>query len=313
MQRVKVVGIRRETTDIVSLELASADGAPLADYTPGAHIDVHVAPGLIRQYSLYEPPGSGSYFIAVKREAQSRGGSAGIHAGVKLGDVLTISIPRNNFTLAANAKHSILLAGGIGITPIASMAGHLRAIGASYAIHYFARSAKDAALLTRLERDHGELLRTHYLAPADVAAVLGEIIPSRQPGLHVFLCGPTAFMNLAQDTMRGWPPESVHIEHFVNELPTNSPMAGAFTVELARSGQTFVVGPNESIVEVLARNGVDVPTSCEQGVCGTCITKVLKGRPDHRDVYLTDEEHAAGDQITLCVSRCLDDRLVLEL
>jgi len=313
LQRVRVVDIRRETADIVSLELVSADGAPLADYAPGAHIDVHVAPGLIRQYSLYEPPGSTSYFIAVKHEAQSRGGSAGIHAGVKPGDVLTISVPRNNFTLVANASHSILLAGGIGVTPIASMAGHLRNIGASYAIHYFARSAKDAALLARLERDHSERLHPHYLDPAEVAALLREIIPTYQAGLHVYLCGPTAFMNLAQETMRNWPAESVHIEHFVNELPSNGPMAGAFTVELARSGQRFVVEANESIVEVLARNGVDVPTSCEQGVCGTCITKVLKGRPDHRDVYMTDEEHAAGDQITPCVSRCLDDKLVLEL
>ena len=313
LQRVRVVDIRRETADIVSLELVSADGAPLADYTPGAHIDVYVAPGLIRQYSLYEPPCSSSYFIAVKREAQSRGGSAGIHAGVKPGDVLTISIPRNNFTLAANASHSILLAGGIGVTPIASMAGHLRNIGASYAIHYFARSAKDAALLARLERDHGERLHPHYLDPAEVAALLREIIPTYQAGLHVYLCGPTAFMNLAQKTMRNWPAEFVHIEHFVNELPSNGPMAGAFTVELARSGQRFVVGANESIVEVLARNSVDVPTSCEQGVCGTCITKVLEGRPDHRDVYMTDEEHAAGDQITPCVSRCLDGKLVLDL
>jgi vanillate O-demethylase ferredoxin subunit len=193
------------------------------------------------------------------------------------------------------------------------MAGHLRGIGASYALHYFARSPKDAAFLARLERDHGEKLRAHYLDPADVAVLLGEIIPAYQAGQHLYLCGPAGFMKLAQATTRSWPAESVHIEHFVNDLPNDGPAAGAFTVELALSGQSFVVGANESIVEVLARNGVDVPTSCEQGVCGTCITKVLGGRPDHRDVYMTDEEHAAEDQITLCVSRCLDDKLVLEL
>jgi vanillate monooxygenase ferredoxin subunit len=313
LQRVRVADIREETSDIVSLELVSADGAPLVDYTPGAHIDVHVAPGLIRQYSLYEPPGSSSYFIAVKREAQSRGGSAGIHAGVKPGDVLTIGTPRNNFALVANASHSILLAGGIGITPIASMAGHLRSVGASYAIHYFARSARDAALLARLEREHGERLHSHYIVPADVAALLREIVPAFQAGLHVYLCGPTAFMNLVQESMQGWPADAVHLEHFVNDALGNGLAAGSFIVELARSGQSFAVGPNESIVEVLAGNGVDVPTSCEQGVCGTCITKVLQGRPDHRDVYMTDEEHAAGDQITPCVSRCLDGKLVLDL
>jgi vanillate O-demethylase ferredoxin subunit len=313
LQRVRVVDIRRETSDIVSLELVSADGAPLANYTPGAHIDVHVAPGLIRQYSLYEPPGSSSYFIAVKREAQSRGGSAGIHAGVNPGDVLTISTPRNNFALAADASHSILLAGGIGVTPIASIAGHLRCVGASYAIHYFARSAKDAALRARLERDHRERLHAHYIDPADVAALLREIIPTFQTGLHVYLCGPTAFMNLVQETIPNWPADAVHIEHFVNDALGDGLAAGAFTVELAQSGLSFVIGPDESIVEVLASNGVDVPTSCEQGVCGTCITKVLEGRPDHRDVYMTDEEHAAGDQITPCVSRCLDEKLVLDL
>jgi vanillate O-demethylase ferredoxin subunit len=313
LQRVRVVDIRRETADIISLELVSADGGPLANYTPGAHIDVHVKPGLIRQYSLYEPPGSTSYFIAVKREAQSRGGSAGIHSSVNPGHVLTISTPRNNFALAANASHSILLAGGIGVTPIASMAGHLRNIGGSYAIHYFARSAKDAALLARLERDHSERLHTHYLDPADVSARLGEVIPTHQTGLHVYLCGPTAFMNLVQEKMPNWPADGVHIEHFVNDALGYGVAAGAFTVELARSGQSFVVGPNESIVEVLASHGIDVPTSCEQGVCGTCLTKVLEGRLDHRDVYMTDEEHAAGDQITPCVSRCLDEKLVLDL
>lgn len=313
LQRVRVVDVHPETPDILSLELASADDAPLMDYAPGAHVDVHVAPGLVRQYSLYEPPGSTSYFIAVKRETQSRGGSAAIHANVKPGHLLTISAPRNNFALAPNASRSVLLAGGIGITPIASMAGHLRQIGASYAIHYFARSAADAALLARLERTHGERLRAHYIEPAKVEAKLRAIVPEYQAGFHVYLCGPTAFMNVARATLPSWPADAVHLEHFVNDTLTSGLAVGAFTVELARSRQSFVVGPNESIIEVLGKNGVDVPTSCEQGVCGTCVTKVLEGRPDHRDVYMTDQEHAAGDLITPCVSRCLDDRLVLDL
>jgi vanillate O-demethylase ferredoxin subunit len=313
-QRVTVREIRQETSDIRSFELASADGTTLEPYAPGAHIDVHVAPGLVRQYSLYEPPGAcDSYFIAVKRELQSRGGSAGIHERVKTGDMLTISVPRNNFALADSAKHSVLLAGGIGVTPIVSMAGHLRGAGASYDLHYFTRSAAEAALLSRLRREHGERLRAHHIDPAQVAQRLNDVIPAYRPGTHLYLCGPAPFMSLARERVRDWPTDAVHFEYFVNELLETPSEAGAFMVELARSGRSFAVGPNETILDVLSANGVEVPTSCEQGVCGTCITKVLRGRPDHRDVFMTDEEHAANDKITICVSRCLDGRLVLDL
>jgi vanillate O-demethylase ferredoxin subunit len=313
-QRVKVIEIRQETPGIRSFELASADGAPLPPYAPGAHIDVDVAPGLVRQYSLYEPPGDGDrYFIAVKREPQSRGGSAGIHDGIKAGDLLTISVPRNNFALAENASHSILLAGGIGVTPIVSMAGHLGRTGKSYDFHYFARSAAEAAFLERLEREHGERLNAHFDEPAQVADLLRNALPAYRPGLHLYLCGPAPFMSLVRDMVRDWPADAVHFEYFVNDLAPSANAGGAFTVELARSGQRFVVGPDQTIIEVLAANGITVPTSCEQGVCGTCITNVLRGRPDHRDVYMTDEEHAAGDKVTLCVSRCLDDTLVIDL
>lgn len=180
---VRVLNIRQETSDIRSLELVSADGASLPAYSPGAHIDVHVAPGLVRQYSLYEPPSFDAYFIAVKREPQSRGGSAVIHDRVRPGDMLTISVPRNNFPLAPDAKQSILLAGGIGITPIASMVGHLNHAAASYAVHYFARSAEDAAFLIRLRREHGERLFEHYTKPEKVEEKLREIIPKYQSGL----------------------------------------------------------------------------------------------------------------------------------
>lgn len=122
-----------------------------------------------------------------------------------------------------------------------------------------------------------------------------------------------ALISIARETARKWPADAVHVEYFLNDMVASSIEAGSFTVELARSGRSFIVGPGETIVEVLANNGIDLPTSCEQGVCGTCITKVLQGRPDHRDVYMTDEEHAAGDQITPCVSRCLDDKLLLDL
>jgi vanillate O-demethylase ferredoxin subunit len=313
-QRVTVREIRQETPDIRSFELESADGTPLAAYTPGAHIDVHVAPGIIRQYSLYEPPGaSTSYFIAVKREPQSRGGSAGIHERVNVGDTLTVGVPRNNFALADNAQHNVLLAGGIGVTPIVSMAGHLRGTGASYDLHYFARSAAEAALLTRLQQEHGERLRAHHIDPAQVAQRLNHIIPAYRPGTHLYLCGPAPFMSLVRETVRDWPTDAVHFEYFVNDLLETPSEAGAFTVELARSGKSFAVGPTETILDVLSANGVEVPTSCEQGVCGTCITKVLQGRPDHLDVFMTDEEHAENDKITICVSRCLDGRLVLDL
>jgi vanillate O-demethylase ferredoxin subunit len=232
---------------------------------------------------------------------------------VNVGDTLTIGVPRNNFALADSAKHSVLLAGGIGVTPIVSMAGHLRGVGASYELHYFARSAAEAALLPRLRQEHAERLRSHHIDPAQVARRLNDIIPVYRAGTHLYLCGPAPFMSLVREIVRDWPPDTVHFEYFVNELLQTPGEAGAFTVELARSGKSFAVGPNETILDVLSANGVEVPTSCEQGVCGTCITKVLHGRPDHRDVFMTDEEHAENDKITICVSRCRDGRLVLDL
>lgn len=315
------VVVRSATTvsrDVRQLQFSRRDGQRLPPFTPGAHIDLHLAPGLIRQYSLCGAVEEDAlYTVAVKLEPQSRGGSRAVHERLKPGTELNISLPRNNFPIDLDASHSILIAGGIGITPLLCMARALVQKGRSFKLHYFSRSAEHAAFLDVLQgAGFAGQTEPHFEQNhEETAASLKQALDAPRPGAQLYLCGPRAFMDLVCNVAseRGWPKASVHLEYFNAGQQAPATSESELRVTLARTGITVAVPPGATIVDVLRAAGVDVDTSCEQGVCGTCITRVLDGIPEHRDLFLTEEEKARGDCMALCVSRAVTPHLVLDL
>ncbi|WP_427185402.1 PDR/VanB family oxidoreductase [Bordetella bronchialis] len=308
---VRIREVRRVAVDINSYELAPADGRPLPPFSAGSHIDVLVPNGMTRQYSLYgDPADRGAYRIAVKREAAGRGGSASLHDKAEAGTALGIVGPRNHFPLAAQARHSLFIAGGIGITPIHAMARELSARGAPWTLHYCARSADHAAFHDELRALPGGQVIAHFseVPTLDVATLLAE----PREGTHVYCCGPQGLMKAVEAATAHWAPGHVHFEWFAapdTAWPPNQPIE----VELARSGTVVQVPAGRTILQVLREHGVDVPCACEEGVCGTCETAVLAGEPQHRDMLLTPEERATNRTMMVCVSRANSARLVLDL
>jgi vanillate O-demethylase ferredoxin subunit len=307
---------RAAAEDICLFELADPQGAPLPSFTPGAHIDVRAAPSLVRQYSLCNSPSENHrYVIGVLKDANSRGGSLAMH-GLREGELIEISPPKNHFPLAAAASHSILLAGGIGITPILCMAEQLAADGASFELHYCTRSPERTAFRERLaesdlrQRAHLYLDSAPELGRLDLPAILANPEASR----HLYVCGPGGFIELVlkQARQAGWDEHNLHREYF-SAAPQPAGAQGAFSVQIASSGAVIEVPADQSIVQALAARGIEILTSCEQGVCGTCLTRILSGIPDHRDSYLTEEERAANDQFLPCCSRAKSPLLVLDL
>ena len=314
-QNVRIRRLRVEATDVRSFELVASDGQALQPFEAGAHIDVHLGDGLIRQYSLINTTDTdGSYRIAVKLESNSRGGSQRMHA-VAEGDVLSVSHPRNNFPLDPDAGHTMLLAGGIGVTPLLGMAYQLAAQNASFSLDYFARS-KDALAFSEEIGGASFTSRARFHVGLDGEAARAELenlLTALPPRTHIYACGPAPFMQAVREFVTAKSGPALHLEYFAADPDLASLPAGAFQVKLAKSGKTVMVGADQTIIEALTAAGIEVATSCEQGVCGTCLTTVLAGRPDHRDMLLTEEEQHAGDRILLCVSRCLDQELVLDL
>ncbi|MCE4061119.1 PDR/VanB family oxidoreductase [Pandoraea sputorum] len=315
--KVRLANKRDVATDICEFELVSADGSALPPFTAGAHIDVHVADGLIRQYSLCNAPGeTHRYCVGVLRDPQSRGGSVGMHA-LTVGTDIEISAPRNHFPLADGAKHSILLAGGIGVTPILCMAEALAASGASFEVHYCTREPARTAFRDRFA-SVGIADKTQFYFDSEGArADLDAILAQPSGGKHLYVCGPAGFIDavLTRAEAAQWPEGNVHREYFAAPVSANTDGEGdqPFQVKLHSSGRVIDVKAGETIVAALAAQGVEVQMSCEQGVCGTCLTRVVDGTPEHRDVYLTDDERAANDQILPCCSRSKSPVLVLDL
>lgn len=315
--RVRVARKTAEADGICSFELVDAAGAALPAFTAGAHLDVQVPGGPTRQYSLCNNPAeTHRYLIAVLREPTSRGGSAGMHERVREGDLLDISPPRNHFPLADGAASHLLLAGGIGVTPILAMAERLHAQGADFGMHYCSRTQARTAFAGRLARApfaarvHLHLDDGDAVQRLDLAALLQVPVPGR----HLYVCGPQGFMDAVLGTARkqAWPEPQLHYEFF-SAAPVDATGDRDFEVQLASSGRVIPIPAGRSVVQVLADAGVFVATSCEQGVCGTCLTRVTEGVPDHRDQYLTPEEQAACDQFLPCCSRAKSERLVLDL
>ncbi len=312
--QVQVLTRRVEAEGICSYELARADGAPLPAFSAGAHIDVHLPGGLVRQYSLCnDDRETHRYRIAVLRDPASRGGSVTVHEQVQEGDTLTISAPRNHFPLVA-APFSLLLAGGIGITPLLCMAQRLAATGQDFRLHYCTRSLARTAFhdsvaafgeRARLHLDDGDATQKLDLPAALAAAPAGS---------RLYVCGPTGFIDFVVNTARaaGWPADHLHLEYF-GAAPQDTAGDRAFEVRIASTGQTYAVPADKTVVEALQDQGVEVLISCEQGVCGTCLTRVLEGECEHRDMYLTDEEKARHDQFLPCCSRARSPLLVLDL
>ncbi|MBP0627644.1 MULTISPECIES: PDR/VanB family oxidoreductase [unclassified Cupriavidus] len=313
---VSVIARERAASDIVRITLAAPDGEQLPEFAAGSHIDVHVDAGLVRQYSLINHPGErGHYVIGVLLDGKSRGGSKAIHSDFHVGRSVRIGSPRCNFPLLTSAKHSILFAGGIGITPILSMARELSARGQSYTLHYCCRSRDKAAFLEEIAAlDPGEEFRLHLDdGTPDQRFVLADCLPEMEPDTHMYICGPEGFINhvVGGAEAAGWPASQVHVERFSANVDVTG---DSFVVVAARSQAEVVVSKEETIVQALARVGIAVPVSCEQGVCGTCLTRVIEGKPDHRDMFQTDEEKEADSQcITPCCSRSMSGRLVLDL
>ena len=316
MIEVIIRAMRLEAEGILGLELVAADGAPLPPFEAGAHIDLHLPNGLIRQYSLCNDPRERHrYRIAVLRDAASRGGSQAVHELLRIGQHLSIGAPRNLFALDEQAPRSLLLAGGIGITPLLSMAWRLHALGADFALHQCVRSGKLAAFAERLasapfaarahlHRDDGDAAQK-----LDLPALLAAEPPSSQ----LYVCGPNGFMEYVLDTARalGWAEERLHREYFA--APEAESGGGAFTLRIASSGLELQVPEDRTALEVLEDAGFDIPVSCGQGICGTCLTRVVDGQPEHRDLFLSDEEKAQNDQFTPCCSRARSACLVLDL
>jgi vanillate O-demethylase ferredoxin subunit len=315
--KVRVRLIRGEAADIKSFELVSAHGQPLPPFTAGAHIEIWLDGGLVRHYSLCNAPGTGdAYVIAVKREAASRGGSRAMHELVKEGDELRIGTPRNQFPLQGGARHHLLLAAGIGITPLLSMAQHLQREGRSFELHYFTRSPADTAFRGALSRPaFGGKVHFHHGVGEGLRGLLRQLLWQWPQGHHLYMCGPHRFTRVVEEVTVGvWPPEAIHAEYFGADPAASAAPCQPFMVRLQRSDRSFEVPAHRSIAEVLEQHGMGVPTSCREGVCGTCVTGLVDGQADHRDAFLSDKERQAGDTIMVCVSRARSGHhLVLDL
>lgn len=314
-QLMKVVVRKREEQGcgVVVLELADPQGRRLPEFEAGAHVDLHIAPGLVRQYSLCGDPADLTHYrLGVLKDPASRGGSVAVYDSLHEGCSVEIGKPRNLFPLAQAARRSILIGGGIGITPMIAMAHALCARDCEFELHYCARSRSRSAFVDELEKaDFASCVHTHFSERSgriDAAAVLGQW----QAGTHVYLCGPQRFMDSIIDAARclGYPEDHIHHEYFQMEVDASG---GSFEVVAARSGKTVQVAEGQTVVEALSTVGIKIQMSCAQGVCGTCMCDVLEGEPEHRDVYLTDEEKASNELIVLCCSRAKSQKLVLDI
>ena len=313
---VRITRKAAEALDIVTLELEPLAGHSLPMFSAGSHIDVEIRPGLVRQYSLCnDPTEQHRYVIGVLRDPNSRGGSIAVHDQLQEGQSIRISPPRNHFPLVP-AKRSLLLAGGIGVTPILCMAERLASIGADFTLHYASRSAERMAFLTRIRAAaYAEQVQLHFDdGPAEQALNLPAVLAAEGADTHLYVCGPGGFIDYVTSTAKaqGWSSERVHFEYFAaKQVDTSSD--DSFEVQVASSGKIYVIGGDESIVAVLKADGVEIPVSCQQGICGSCITRVLEGKADHRDQVLSDKERGEENWFTPCCSRALTPRLVLDI
>ncbi|MEZ5649982.1 MAG: PDR/VanB family oxidoreductase [Burkholderiaceae bacterium] len=308
--KVRVSNRRALTSDVVEFCLEALDGSALPGFSPGAHIAVQTPSGAVRQYSLIGTGApSDEYRIAIKREPDSRGGSSSMIEDAQIGAGLTVSEPKNDFVLEEHDKY-LFIAAGIGITPIYTMAQRAQTHGAQFRIIYLARTAESAPYLNELTEQFGEHLVAHFTMgnSADRYDFWDDFAsPSEE---LVYCCGPKALIEQIKDVSGHWPEGSVRFEDF---KPVEAVRADdrPFEVELRKSGKTFTVPADRSIIEAMRANGVATTSSCESGTCGTCKVGLVSGEVDHRDLVLSDADKAS--HIMICVSRAASGGLVLDL
>ena len=312
---VRVLTLRHEANGVMSIDLVPYGGSHLPAFTAGSHIDVHLPNGLSRSYSLVNSQcETERYVIGVYRDPGSRGGSKYIHDELRVGQLLRISAPRNHFPLSEPSERNVFIAGGIGVTPFVSMLDRLNSLRQKWRLHYCARSREQAGFLDRLERlaqaGAGELI-CHFDQESggrllDIAATLG----AEPQDAHVYCCGPSGMLAAFKEACRGRDVDRVHLEYFSSTVAPS--VKGGFTVRLQRSGKTVFVPEGNTILEVLLADGMDIPYSCQQGICAACETGVVSGIPDHRDMILSAAEQASNKVMMICCSGSKTDELVLD-
>lgn len=307
---LRLHAIRYEAEGIHSFDFRDPGDAPLPPFSAGAHVDLHLPNGAVRQYSLCNPQEERHrYVVGVKREASGRGGSRLLHDGVHVGDLLRVGGPRNHFGLVEDAPHAVLLAGGIGITPMVCMARRLASLGRSFELHHAVRRRSEAAFARALAGIDRQL---HVDEEHDGRPLaLGPLIARAPAGTHFYCCGPAPMLDAFEDATACLPAQRVHLERFAAAHAADH--SGGFVVRLARTGSQMAVRPGQTILEALRAGGVEVPASCEQGICGSCETRVLDGTPEHRDSLLSDEEKASNRVMMVCCSGSRSPELVLDL
>jgi ferredoxin-NADP reductase len=308
---VRVQAMRYEAAGIVSVELVSPTHGELPAFAAGAHIDLHLPNGVVRSYSLSNSPAERRrYVVGVLQDRNSRGGSRYVHEQLRVGATIPVSAPRNNFALDESARHTVLIAGGIGITPIICMLEHLRSQGKSVELLYCARSRAEAAFCDSV----GEPGVTFHIdqdagGPPDLRAYLA----ARPADAHFYCCGPTPMLNAFEDICAQLALPNVHIERFAPAEPVEAVQGSAYVAYLAKSQKSVTVPAGKSLLDALLEAGAEVDHSCREGVCGSCETKVLEGVPDHRDGVLSKAERDSCKTMMVCVSGCKGGRLVLDL
>jgi tetrachlorobenzoquinone reductase len=302
--------IHSEAKDVVSLHLVPVSQIPFPSFEPGAHIDLWLGNGLVRSYSLVNAPDdSNRYVVAVLRESGSRGGSRFVHENLRVGDVINISAPRNTFPLIDDDGASVLLAGGIGITPIYCMMCHLVRSARSVQLIYCSRARDHAAFsdaINSLATKHDNLkVVWHFDSEEGGPPSLVHLLQSHGPEAHYYCCGPTAMIDAFSAACVSLNYRKTHIERFSRSAALiPNPKDSAFVVELARTGISLSVGADESILDAMINAGLSPGFSCKEGICGTCETAVLSGEIEHRDEILSEDERRSGHTMMVCVSRC---------
>ena len=312
---VRVQTLRHEAEDVVSVDLVPYGAATLPSFSAGSHIDVHLPNGLVRSYSLINPQGEiHKYSIGVHRDPASRGGSKYVHDELRVGKLLRISSPRNNFPLSEPGRRHVFIAGGIGITPFCSMLDRLNSLGKAWLLYYCVRTRAHAAFTDRLKQlaaaNGAEVVFNFDQEPGGRMLDIASVVAGEAMDAHLYCCGPTGMLNAFKAVCRSRAEEFVHLEYFSSTV--EPAVKGGFHVVLARSQRTVFIPEGNTILEVLLAEGIDVPYSCQQGICGACETLVVAGEPDHRDMILTPQQQASNKLMMICCSGCKGGRIVLD-
>ena len=308
--QVRVRSMKWEAPGVLSLELTAPDLAPLPAFEPGAHVDLTLPDGTMRQYSLCGDPGDTSHYRLGVRDIGGGLSSGFIHRELRPGALVTLSTPRNNFPLADSERY-IFIAGGIGITPLMPMMRQASAAGRAWTLLYCNRRDDAAPFLTEIGSFGGQV--SLHSSESGTRLDLAQRLAHAEKDTLIYCCGPERLMSAVEEATQAWPPGSVHFEWFRPRTPSADEPSDSFEVVCQASGATVTVPSGKSILDALFEAGIDVPCSCQQGICGTCEARVISGEIDHRDSILSEDERAANQSMMICVSRARGPRLVLDL